>query len=72
MSDFSPSSKVGGDAKRACRDIDHHLEALGRDVDRHMHNAGKDFTVGETDTWSDVKDDYRHVGDSIHHVIDKL
>lgn len=66
------SSKVGDDAKRAYRDVQHDLDRFDREADRHMHNAAKDFTAGESDAWSDIKDDYHHVKDSIDNVVDKL
>lgn len=66
------SSKVGDDAKRAYRDAQHRVEGFDREVDRHLHKAGNDLGDGEVDAWSDIKDGYHGVSDSIDHVIDKL
>ncbi len=65
-------SRTGKDAKSAYRKIQHRLDTFDRDVDRHLHNGLKDFKAGEVDSWSDIKDGYHHVRDSIDHVIDDL
>ncbi len=65
-------SRTGHDAKRAYRKIHHRLGTFDHAIDRHLHNGLKDFEAGETDSWSDIKDGYHRVKDSIDHVIDDL
>lgn len=66
------ADKVGEEAEREYREIQHEVQSLIRRTDDFLHGIGHELEDVEHAAWSGLKEGYHDVADFIDHVVDRL